>query len=176
MPLNLYRRHQKGCKGGHAADSRSGEFEERRKGWKRCGCFIFASGTLAGAYRRRFTGHTGWDEARARAAQWEALGAWVVSGIPATSVFAAPVVQHTTVLEAATAYLTRCQNRGIEQTTLSKYQGFIKQLLAYCDSRGYVMLDQLTVADMDRFYASWKIVSALEQRSWSALNPSSDSV
>jgi integrase len=156
MPLNLYRRHQKGCKGGHAADSRSGEFEERRKRWKHCGCFIFASGTLAGAYRRKFTGHTGWDDARAKAAQWEALGAWDVSDIPATNVVAAPVVQRTTVLEAATAYLTRCQNRGLEQTTLSKYQGFIKQFLAFCDSKGYVMLDQLTVADMDRFYASWK--------------------
>ena len=27
---------------------------------------------------------------------------------------------------------------------------------AYAEQRGYLMLDQLTVSDMDRFYASWK--------------------
>jgi hypothetical protein len=31
MPLNLYRRHRPDCEGGHAYDSRSGEFEERKK-------------------------------------------------------------------------------------------------------------------------------------------------
>ncbi len=170
MPLNLYRRHQKGCEGGHAADSRSGEFEERRKGWKRCGCFYFRvrhpCRSIPSQVHRPISG---WDEARAKAAQLEALGAWDVSEIPAPNVVAAPVVPRTTVLEAATAYLTRCQNRGIEQTTLSKYQGFIKQFLAFCDSKGYVMLDQLTVADMDRFYASWKDGKrSRAKRSWSA--------
>ncbi|HEY4051709.1 MAG TPA: hypothetical protein VGM27_33045, partial [Acidobacteriaceae bacterium] len=27
---------------------------------------------------------------------------------------------------------------------------------AYCQDRGYVYIDHLTVSDMDRFYASWK--------------------
>jgi site-specific recombinase XerD len=39
---------------------------------------------------------------------------------------------------------------------MKKYRTFVKQLKAYCDTRGYLMLDQLTVSDMDRFYASWK--------------------
>jgi integrase len=38
---------------------------------------------------------------------------------------------------------------------LAKYKTFTNQLRAYAESRGYVYLDQLTVADMDRFYGSW---------------------
>ena len=34
MALKLYRRHRKECEGGHPEDSRSGEFEEGRRGWK----------------------------------------------------------------------------------------------------------------------------------------------
>ena len=40
--------------------------------------------------------------------------------------------------------------------TLTKHKTFVKQLRAYADPRGYVRLEQLTVTDMDRFYASWK--------------------
>jgi hypothetical protein len=74
MPLSLYRRHRQECEAGHSEESRSGEFEERKKGWKKCGCFIFASGTLGGTFRRKYTGKTDWDEARAVAAAWEEAG------------------------------------------------------------------------------------------------------
>jgi choline dehydrogenase-like flavoprotein len=36
MGLSRYRRHRRDCKTGHPEESRSGEFEERKKGWKRC--------------------------------------------------------------------------------------------------------------------------------------------
>jgi hypothetical protein len=64
MPLNLYRRHRQECEAGHEAESRSGEFEERKKGWKKCSCFIFASGTLGGSFKRKYTGKSSWDEAK----------------------------------------------------------------------------------------------------------------
>src|SRR3954452_19854836 len=76
MSLNLYRRHRQECEGGHPEESRSGEFEERKKGWKRCGCFIFASGTLNGTFKRKYTGKTNWDEAKAIAATWETAASW----------------------------------------------------------------------------------------------------
>ena len=69
MALNLYRRHRRDCEAGRAEDSTSGEFAERARGWKRCACVIFVSGTLAGHFRRKRTGATTWDEARAF---WEA--------------------------------------------------------------------------------------------------------
>ena len=37
MPVKLYRRHRKECEAGHPEDFTSGEFEEGRRGWKRCG-------------------------------------------------------------------------------------------------------------------------------------------
>ena len=48
MALTLYRRHRKEREGGDVEDSRSGEFEEGRRGWKKCACLIHVSGTLDG--------------------------------------------------------------------------------------------------------------------------------
>ena len=76
MALNLYRRHRRDCEAGRAEDSTSGEFAERARGWKRCACVIFVSGTLAGRFSRKCTGATSWDEARAYSAAIEALGSW----------------------------------------------------------------------------------------------------
>jgi site-specific recombinase XerD len=61
-----------------------------------------------------------------------------------------------TIEDAIAAFMASRSNRGIAAPTLNKYRTFVKQLRAYCDSRGYVLLDKLGVADMDRFYASWK--------------------
>ena len=56
MPLALYRRHRQGCKGGHPHNSRTSEYDQRKKGWKQCECPIFASGTLHRHFRRHNTG------------------------------------------------------------------------------------------------------------------------
>jgi integrase len=155
VPLNLYRRHRPDCEGGHAFDSRSGEFEERKKTWRKCACFIFASGTLARKFRRKYTGAVEWGDAKTVAQQWQDAGSWdsPISSQPAPP---AATEERVTIAAAAEAFLARCENRGIALPTFRKYRTFVKQFLAYCDSRGYVALDQITIADMDRFYASWK--------------------
>jgi len=38
--LHLYRCHRRDCVAGRPYDSRSGESDEHRKGWQRCGCRI----------------------------------------------------------------------------------------------------------------------------------------
>jgi integrase len=157
MALKLYRRHRKECEGAHPEDTRSGEFEEGRRGWKKCACLIHASGTLGGAFNRRQTGKSDWDDARAAAAEWEAAKAW--DGRSKKSAPEPPPIKddtRTTIEDATEAFVATRINRGIAAPTLAKYKTFVKQLRAYCDSRGYVLTDQLTVADMDRFYASWK--------------------
>lgn len=157
MPLTLYRRHRKDCEASHPEGSFTGEFEESRRGAKRCACVIHASGTLAGKFNRKRTGCFKWDDARRVAAQWEAAGSWDGSIQPPQPEPPQPAKeQGITLAEVAEAYLARCKNRGIQPATFSKYQTFMKQLMAYAESRGYVMAQQLTVADMDRFYASWK--------------------
>ena len=150
------------CEGGHPEDAKSGEFEERRKGWKRCNCLIHISGTLSGKFKRKQTGRTTWEEAKAVAVTWEEAGSWdsPSSSPPPQPVpeSAAPAAEALviTILDATQNFLDNRESRGVSVPTISKYKTFVKQLRAYCDSRGYVRLEQLSVTDMDRFYASWK--------------------
>src|SRR5215510_8741951 len=76
MALKLYRRHRKECEGGHPEDSRSGEFEEGRRGWKKCACLIHLSGTLGGKFNRKQTGRSDWDEAKALVVSWKTTDSW----------------------------------------------------------------------------------------------------
>jgi site-specific recombinase XerD len=156
MALKLYRRHRKECEGGHPEDSRSGEFEEGRRGWKKCSCLIHASGTLAGKFSRQQTGKSRWEDAKAIVAGWETAKSW--TSRPATPNQAQPKKEDTRISleDAVAAFITTRINRGVSAGTLKKYRTFTNQLSAYGESRGYVMLDQFEVADMDRFYASWK--------------------
>jgi hypothetical protein len=161
MALQLYRRHRLECEAKRPEDSRSGQFEEGRRGWKRCSCFIHVSGTLDGKFRRQSTGYRTWDEAKAKAATWDKAGSWLVE-IPLPSRQPQPAENSeiatvgTAVEKALQAFLTKCANREIKSSTLAKYKTFTKQLRAYCDRQGYVYIDQLGVLDMDVFYGSWK--------------------
>src|ERR1017187_7449481 len=76
MTLNLYRRHRRGCKAGHPEEFHSGEFDEKKKGWKRCACPIFVSGTLGGLGKRQNTGQWEWAPAKAFAVALEKAGSW----------------------------------------------------------------------------------------------------
>jgi site-specific recombinase XerD len=155
MPLALYRRHRQECKGGHPHNSRSSEYDERKKGWKRCECPIFASGTLHRKFRRHNTGQWEFESARAVAAALERARSWraaVQEAPPAEE----PRTARITIEDATEAFLAKCRNRNIAPNTLAKYRTFTNQLESYCNKRGYVHIDQLSVTDMDRFYASWK--------------------
>ena len=156
MALKLYRRHRKECEGGHPEDARTGQFEEGRRGWKKCACLIHASGTLAGRFNRRQTGKTEWDEARAVAADWEQAGSWngeIKPEPPAPATLSGRI----SIDEATKIFLTLREGDKIAPATLRKYRTFTKQLLGFAASRGYVMLDQITSADMDRFYGGLKL-------------------
>lgn len=156
--LRLYRRHRKECEAGHPEDSRSGEFEEHRRGWKRCACPVHVSGSLGGKFKRQSTGQWEWDAAREVAAKWESAVVWSISvvDVPSAEPAVAPLGSAAPKISDATeAFLARCQNRGIRRTTFAKYRTFVRQLNAYAEERGYTRTDQFTVVDMDRFYASW---------------------
>jgi integrase len=156
MALKLFRRHRKECEGGHAEDARSGEFEEGRRGWKRCACIIHVSGTLGGTFSRKQTGKWQWDDAKAIAAELERAGRWDGVVTPPQPAVVQTNPDRVTILDATKSFLAKCEGRNIAKDTLRKYKTFVKQLRAYTDSRGYMNIDQLTTSDMDRFYASWK--------------------
>ena len=157
MTLTLYRRHRTKCEGGHDEDARSGQFEEGRRGWKKCACLIHVSGSLGGKFRRRDTGRSDWAQARALVASWEAAQSWdgqaPAEPAPAPAVPDGPI----TIADAIAAFLTIREGSKIAPSTLRKYRTFAKQLRAFADGKGYVMLDQFTPADIDVFYANWKL-------------------
>lgn len=141
------------------------EADELRRSWKNCSCPIYASGTLGGRFKRRNTERTDWEAAKAVMNVWETAGTWDAPSaevpVPPVTVepeASAPATEtpSVTVADATESFIANRQNRGIELATLRKYRTFVKQLRAYCDSRGYARLGQLTVFDMDRFYVSWK--------------------
>jgi hypothetical protein len=155
VALNLYRRHRKDCEARRAEDSNSGEFEERARGWKRCACVIFCSGTLAGRFKRKRTGATTWDEARSFTAALEAAGSWdgkIAPALPQPDLAAEP--QRITVADAIKAYLANRQTANLVPASLRKYGVFTRKVQAFADARGYVMLDQFTTADIDAFYST----------------------
>jgi site-specific recombinase XerD len=166
MPLNLYRRHfriEGKCVGSHTPDSRNYEPEELRRGWKRCDCPIYADGTLCGSFKRRNTKKKNWAEARAVVSAWECAGAWdsssptsapLPSPVPASA--EAPKTSGITIRFATEAYLSNRAGRGIAAATLRKYKTFVNQLLAFATQKGYVLIDQIQITDMDEFYSCWK--------------------
>jgi integrase len=54
-------------------------------------------------------------------------------------------------------HLPHREGAKIAHATLRKYKTFTKQLTAFADSRGYVMLDQFTSSDIDVFYGGWNL-------------------
>lgn len=156
MALALYRRHRRDCKANHPEELRSSEYDERKKSWRRCECPIFVSGSLQKKFKRHNTGRWEWDDARTVAASFESAGSWSGSIPEPPQPALHQAAQRTTILDATEAFLAKCKNRSIQPTTYAKYQTFTNQLKVYTTDRGYVFVDQLTVSDMDRFYASWK--------------------
>src|SRR5690348_13970536 len=133
MALHLYRRHRPTCEGGHVEDSYSSELDERRKGWRRCGCVIHLSGTLAGKFRRRATNKSTWDEARAFLTAAEAAGAWDPTAIatppPMPALAPAPGPEpsagdpkaepsRVTIAQACRLFRDHRESAGLEPATL----------------------------------------------------------
>jgi hypothetical protein len=155
VALNLYRRHRQECEAGHLLESRSGEFDERKKGWKRCACFIFASGTLGGKFKRRYTGKSEWTEAKIVAAQWEAQGRWG-GEIPPTPPTPASAPRCVTIEQAIKIVHGRIRTARRRQHA-EEISPASCQLKAFCESRGYVTLDQWTPIDVREMRSSWTV-------------------
>jgi site-specific recombinase XerD len=54
------------------------------------------------------------------------------------------------------AYLANRAGRGIAPSTLRKYATFVKQLREFASVKGYVLIEQIQITDMDEFYSRWK--------------------
>lgn len=159
MPLTLYRRHRKECEGGHAEDSRSGEFEEGRRGWRKCGCLIHVSGTLAGRFSRRQTGKANWEEAKAVVAIWESARSWDGHGTTEEAAAQAPepVLPEQVTVERAIEAFTSEFEKYTAPNTQKKYRLLLKKLKGFSESKGYVLLEQWDPIDVRDFRSSWSV-------------------
>lgn len=86
-------------------DRRTGEFEEGRRGWKRCGCLIHVAGTLSGKFSRKQTGKGLQDEAKAIAAEWGKAGSWTGYVVVAEPLPEAPKSRRIPVERGVKAFL-----------------------------------------------------------------------
>jgi len=155
-PDTYYRRHRQNCKGRHPHNDRSTEYDERKKGWARCECPIFASGTLQGAFRRQNTGEWEWPKAQAIGAHWEAAARW--DGTPIVPPSPAPLAEpsRTTLERATKAFIAEVEETAAINTQ-RKYRLQLRKLTKFAESRGFVMVDQWTPIDIREFRASWGV-------------------
>src|SRR5262249_14819709 len=89
---------------------------------------------------------------------YEKADSW--TGKPKPEPVAPPPVlkqARVTVSEGCNVFISHRETAGLALATLRKYRTFEKRLIEYAESRGYVMLDQFTPADIDRFWANWKM-------------------
>jgi integrase len=171
MALNLYRRHRKECEGSHSEDSRTGQFEEGRRGWKKCACAIHVSGTLGGKFSRRRTGTADWDEAKALVALLQQSGSWdgqdnIEAPLPLPA--ANPEPDRISIGRAIAAFTTEFE----EYTALGTqryYKLLLKQLRAFSEARGYSAIDQWTPLDVRDFRASWGVLPSTSARNMSVV-------
>jgi site-specific recombinase XerD len=170
MALTLYRRHRLECEGEHAEDARSGEFEEGRRGWKKCACLIHVSGTLGGKFSRKQTGKSDWDEAKAAVAVWEAAKSWDSAAKIQEPAPPAPVVPdgRITIDRAIKAFTAEFQEHAATSTQ-KKYRLLLGKLKTFADSRGYVLVEQWGPIDVREFRSSWSVSAQTAAKNMSTI-------
>ncbi len=158
MALNLYRRHRRECKAGRPEDSSSGEFEERKKGWKRCECPIFVSGTLDRKFRRKSTGQWQWEPAKATTVKWELAGSWTGSKASQPTPPEAESPARTTIDLATSAFIAEREEVSAPNT-LRKNRFVLNGLKSHSVSKGYVLVEQWTPMDVRELRTSWAVAA-----------------
>jgi hypothetical protein len=117
------------------------EADELRRGWKKCYCPIYASGTLSGRFNRKNTERTAWIDAKAVAADWDTAGSWdgpvkraeqPTAPAPPPDDASPPRI---TIADATRAYLAIREGAAIAPATLRKHRTFTKKLTAFADQR-----------------------------------------
>jgi hypothetical protein len=132
---------------------RFGEFDDRKKVWKRRASLILVSGTLDGKFARRATIGLKRTASR-RHTRRRAHGPGNRRSL--SSRFHPSEPTRITIDDAVRLCLAN-REPSVAHPTHRKYKTCTKQLVAFADSLGYVMLDQFRPADIDWFYTNGKL-------------------
>jgi integrase/recombinase XerD len=157
MALNLYRRHGSHCQGGRSPQAMTYESDEGRRSWKKCSCPIYASGTLAGKFKRKNTERDNWGDAKAMAAQFDAAGNWDGKlNAPPPEPIATSVTARMTIERAVSVFLSE-HGEMLAPNTLRKYRFILGKLKSHSEAKGYVLIEQWTPMDVREFRAEWQV-------------------
>ncbi|HEY4089445.1 MAG TPA: tyrosine-type recombinase/integrase, partial [Bryobacteraceae bacterium] len=175
MALAMYRRHRQYCKGGHAHNTRTSEYDERKKGWRRCECPIFVSGTLHNQFKRQNSGHWEWNAARALAGQFEAVGSWdsqpLSAAVPPTFLSEEQSrPKGTAIADACKLFLDEL-SESAAFATHKKYRLLMARLAKFSEQRGYVLIDQWEPLDVRQFRSTWPVSPQTGVRRMAMLKP-----
>jgi hypothetical protein len=156
MPLALYRRHRQNCKAGYKHNTRTSEYDERKKGRPQCEFPIFISGSLQREFRRHNTGKWEWTDARAIAQEFEDTGSWTGIPEPPPPDTEVPKPARVTIDRAVKAFKAEFEEHAATSTQ-KKYRILLAKPRTFAESKGYIMLDQWTPMDIREMRASWDV-------------------
>jgi integrase len=173
VALNYHRRHGLNCPGNHPAGTYTSEPEERKKGWARCQCPIYASGSLDRVARRLATKQTDWQAARAVTAPYLAANSWNLPDTPpptpqpprgestpspaADTTAPLPTSTHVLIETATKAYLTEHQQAQSAAGTLRKYGYLTARIHRFSSDMGLRYIHEWTPALVRQFRDSWGV-------------------
>lgn len=177
--LNMLRRHRTTCAAGRPVDSYSTEPEERRRGWTRCECKIYAHGTLGGVFRKFATKARDWDLAREIVAPYVAAGSWdlatppppvsPISPMPGTTPdHPAPGIEIKDAIQTCMRELKKVRSAA---NTLKKYREVLGQLQRFSDEHGLRFLEEWRPAIVRQFRNGWDVQQSTVETKMSVLKP-----
>ena len=125
--LTIWRRHTAEC-----------PHRDRGRDYLKCNCPVWADGYFNGKRTlRRSLKTRDMARARKRAAELED-----------------PQVQHRTLKEAVTAFDAHCVSDGLKNSTLRKYRNTLAKMREFCEARGAIDMQEITVDVLDAYRAS----------------------
>jgi integrase/recombinase XerD len=131
--LTIYRRHKKSCE--HRGEGRK---------YRRCRCPIWVDGFLGGVEMRESLDLRDWVKAQERIRDWEAVGAPTIDE-----------PQRITIESAVGDFLQDAEARNLREPSLYKYRLLFRSLEAFAGESGFRFIDQLDLAAVRRYRASW---------------------
>jgi integrase/recombinase XerD len=130
----------------HRLHSPSCPHQHKGREWRKCACPCWMDWRVDGQRIRRPLGTRDWGVAQIRARQIE------VEGLTSTIV-------PTTIESACEKYLDDATARGLREESLRKYRQLFKQMKEHAQSKGIVLLNNLTTPDLLEFRTRWKNTS-----------------
>jgi integrase/recombinase XerD len=127
--LTVYKRHNVAC-------------PHRVRSYRRCDCPCWVEGTVEGRYFRESLNTRNWTRATEIVRQKEQSG-----GITKGKV---------TVEQATVAFIADAKARGLQPSSVYKYELMLKQLREFCADKGLDYIAECDVENLRAFRESWK--------------------